>query len=198
MKLLKDELSIKLIVMGVIINFGLAAIVSVFKLPIYLDAIGTILVTLMLGYRAGILVGFIGFSLMTITGVGPFHIYFVGTQAVIALVTHFLAKGRMFSSFFRVIVSGVLIGIVAAIVSAPVIVYLFGGVEGNGAGLITAFLIKTGKTILESVVLKGLSIEPIDKTLQCLLVYRTLKAVNTKRLKAINSKLIQKNFLDEK
>jgi len=198
MRLLKDELSIKLIVIGIIVNFGIAALVSVLKLPLYLDAIGTILITLMLGWRAGVIAGIVGFTLMTITGIGPYHIYFIGTQAVIALVTHFMASKKMFNSVVKVVITGILMGLIAAIVSAPVITYHFGGVEGNGAGLVTAFLIKTGNTIMESVVYKGLSVEPLDKTIQCLLVFFTIKALSKKQLKNIESQLLNSNFLDDK
>lgn len=198
MRPLKDELSIKLIVVGIAINFGLAAIVSLLKLPLYLDAVGTVLVTLFLGWRAGALAGVVSFVLMTVTGIGPFHIYFSLTQVAIALFVHYMAWKQMFSTVARTIVVGAILGIICAIVSAPVIVYLFGGVEGNGAGLITAFLIKTGNTIMESVIYKGLSVEPIDKVTQCLLVYFTITSLSKRMLRKINSKLLDLNFLDEK
>lgn len=197
MKPLKDELSIKLIVAGIVINFGIAAIVSILKLPIYFDAVGTILVTLMLGWRAGAIAGTVGFILMTVTGIGPYHIYFIGTQIAIAVFTHFMADKKMFSSFPKVIVTGILMGLIAAIISAPVIVYFFGGVEGNGAGLVTAFLIKTGNTIMESVIYKGLSVEPFDKTIQCLVVFLTVKVLSKKQLNRIDSQLVKKNFLND-
>ena len=60
-------------------------------------------------------------------------------------------------------------GIVAAIVSAPVAVYLFGGVTGSGSALVTLFFVKTGHQLLDSVLLSGFSIEPIDKTIQMIL-----------------------------
>jgi len=197
MKPLKEELSIKLIVAGIIINFGIAALVSILKLPIYLDAVGTILVTLMLGWRAGAIAGAVGFVLMTVTGIGPYHVYFIGTQIAIAGFTHIMASKKMFSSFPKVIFTGILMGLIAAIISAPVIVYFFGGVEGNGAGLVTAFLIKTGNTIMESVIYKGLSVEPFDKTIQCLVVFITIKALSKKQLKRIGSPLLEKNFLSD-
>jgi energy-coupling factor transport system substrate-specific component len=61
------------------------------------------------------------------------------------------------------------LGLLAGIVSAPVIVFLFGGITGSGASLLVAFLLASGRTILKSVVLSGLAAEPLDKTLQCLL-----------------------------
>ena len=60
-------------------------------------------------------------------------------------------------------------GIVAAVVSAPVVVYLFGGVTGSGSGFVVAFFLKTGQQLMNSALLAGFTTEPIDKTLQVLL-----------------------------
>jgi energy-coupling factor transport system substrate-specific component len=54
-------------------------------------------------------------------------------------------------------------------VSAPVVVYLFGGVTGSGSAFVVAFFLKTGQQLLNSALLSGLTTEPIDKTLQVLL-----------------------------
>ena len=64
---------------------------------------------------------------------------------------------------------GVVTGIVSAIVSAPVVVYLFGGVTGSGSAFVVAFFLKTGQQLLKSALFAGLTTEPIDKTLQVLL-----------------------------
>ena len=53
--------------------------------------------------------------------------------------------------------------------SAPVVVYLFGGVTGSGSAFVVAFFLKTGQQLLKSALLAGLTTEPIDKTLQVLL-----------------------------
>jgi energy-coupling factor transport system substrate-specific component len=54
-------------------------------------------------------------------------------------------------------------------VSAPVVVYLFGGVTGSGSAFVVAFFLKTGQKLLDSAVFAGLTTEPVDKTLQVLL-----------------------------
>jgi energy-coupling factor transport system substrate-specific component len=68
-----------------------------------------------------------------------------------------------------VILYGVITGVVSAIVSAPVVVYLFGGVTGSGSAFVVAFFLKTGQQLLNSALLSGLATDPIDKTLQVLL-----------------------------
>lgn len=92
--------------------------------------------------------------------------WFCGTQAVIAIVAGIMASKGWFRTLPRTIVTGIVIGIAAGIVSAPVIIKLFGGITGSGSGFITSFLLASGKKVLDSVILTGLSCEPIDKTLQ--------------------------------
>lgn len=165
------------IVLFIIINLSIGSIVKALNFPLYLDSIGTILATLLLGWRAGAITGTVGFILMTVLGFHPFAIFFFGTQIAIALFVHFSARKGGFKTIYRTIVTGILLGIIAAIVSAPVIVYLFKGSTGNGASIVTGFFMKMGNQILESVVLSGVSIEPIDKTIQCVIAFLILKAI---------------------
>jgi energy-coupling factor transport system substrate-specific component len=69
----------------------------------------------------------------------------------------------------RVLAYGIVTGVVAALVSAPVVAYLFGGVTGSGSTFIVALFLKTGQQLMSAVLLSGLAAEPVDKTLQVLL-----------------------------
>jgi energy-coupling factor transport system substrate-specific component len=103
--------------------------------------------------------------------------YFSATQAAIAVVAGLFASCGWFRSIPRTIVTGICVGIVAAIMSAPVIIKLFGGITGSGSGFITAFLLASGKKIMESVILTGISCEPVDKTIQCLLAFWLIRTL---------------------
>ena len=75
-----------------------------------------------------------------------------------------------------VLVCGAITGVVAAIVSAPVVAYVFGGVTGSGSAFVVAFFLKTGEQLMNAVLLSGLAADPVDKVLQVLLaalLYRT-------------------------
>src|SRR5437868_2462621 len=82
---------IPLIAFGILLNLAPAAIVSALKLPVYVDAVGTILITLALGVRAGILTGVISFLVGGVTQ-NPVMPFFAGTQLVIALYVHWTAR----------------------------------------------------------------------------------------------------------
>jgi energy-coupling factor transport system substrate-specific component len=158
------------------INLTIGGIVSWLKLPIYLDTIGLIISTVLLGWRWGLLTGIVT------VGVGFFIInpYLPAYSAtLIALVgaTELLAKKFMFRSIGSSIVAGVILAIVAATVSAPVTAYLFGGVTASGADLLTALLRQTGQTVLQSVVLSGISSELVDKTVVSIAVCLIFRAL---------------------
>lgn len=178
--------------LAIAINIGIGALVKAFNLPLYLDSIGTILATLLLGWRVGAIVGILGFAFTSIF-INPFAIYFIGTQFSIALWIYFLGKKNFFKNIYRVLLSGLSLGVIAAIVSAPVIIYLFQGATGNGAAIVTSFFAKMGNQIINSVFLSGISIEPIDKTIQCISVYFILKSIPQDILKKFDIKNLTAN-----
>jgi energy-coupling factor transport system substrate-specific component len=190
----RGTLFLAVIPVGILINLGIGTLVHILKLPIFLDAIGTILVTVLVGIPAGISTGALSFLLGGLL-VNPVMPYFVGTQAAIAIFVGLMARAGFFRSVPKVILTGIPLGIVAAIASAPVIVGLFGGITGNGSGVITAFLLASGKSVLKSVILTGVSCEPIDKTLQCLLAFWLLKSLPRQiRRRFVDVGHLQRNF----
>ena len=166
------------------LNFAIGNVVYLVKLPIYLDSIGTILCALLIfpdrlaAIACAFIAGLIGIVLSGLV-INPFLPWFAGTVLAIALVSALLTANA--TNTFRarplpvpafagkVILYGIITGIAAAIVSAPVVVYLFGGVTGSGSTFVVAFFLKTGQQLMNSVLLTGFATEPIDKTLQVLL-----------------------------
>lgn len=168
------------------INIAIGAIVYALKLPLYVDAVGTILTSVLLGWIPGAIVGTLGFAVTSLT-INPLAIYFSGTQVAIALFVGLMNKKGFFKPGFRIVITGIGLGIVAAVVSAPVIVGLFEGVTGTGATFIVGYLASTGKTILQSVMLAGISIEPVDKTVQCLLALWIIRSLPKSVLSRFNA-----------
>jgi len=172
-----DYLVLAVIPVGIALNVGLGAVVIALRLPIYLDAVGTILVTALMGWRAGIAAGVMSFLLAAVL-VSPTYVYFVGTQAAIAVYVYVVCtRLGVLKSVWRVVVAGVGLGIVAGLVSAPVIVLVFGGASGSGRDLLTALLVSSGQQVLKAVALSGAASEPIDKTLQLMLAWSLLRSL---------------------
>ena len=165
------------------LNFAIGIIVYLTKLPVFLDSVGTILCALLIApdRRAAIvcafIAGFIGVVLSL--PINPFLPWFSLTVLAIALVSALLTARA--TQTFRarplavpafagwVVLCGVVTGVVAAIVSAPVVAYLFGGVTGSGSAFVVAFFLTAGQKLLQSTLYAGFTTEPVDKTLQVLL-----------------------------
>lgn len=172
------------------LNLALGGIVYLIKLPIYLDMVGTMLCALVLAtypkraFIAAAIAGVLSFVVGAVFN--PFLPWFSLTVVTVAALTAFvtarsanaLGTAPVASGPFigRVVGYGVLTGIVAAVVSAPVAVYLFGGVTGSGTALLIAFFMKPGNQLLNAALLSGFTAEPIDKTLQLLLAVLLYRA----------------------
>ncbi len=181
--------------MFIAFNVAIGGFVHIIKLPIYLDAIGTIVAAVMLGLVPAIVVGVFSFVLAAAL-ISPVYIWFSGTQAVIAIVVYLAARHLMiFRSAWRVVPSGILLGVITGIASAPIIVYLFGGVAGSGRDLITAGLISTGDQIYKAVLLSGAASEPVDKLLQMLIAFAVLRGLPKRALTPFANPVLERNNL---
>lgn len=188
-----DAKHVALMGMFIALNVAVGGVVHVAKAPIFLDAIGTVLAVMLLGLVPGAIVGVLSFVLAALL-INPVYIYFVGTQAVISLFIYFAAANfSAFKSLQRAVPMGLILGAVAGLVSAPVIVFVFGGVAGSGRDLITAGLMSTGQQVFKAVFLSGLASEPIDKLLQVLACFFILRSLPKRVLTQFRNPLLERN-----
>lgn len=82
-----------IIPMGIAINLAIGLTVSALKLPIFLDSIGTVLFTIICGWRVGATVGVLSFLVGGIAN--PLLPYFVFTQFTIAWVAGLSASHQV-------------------------------------------------------------------------------------------------------
>lgn len=192
----KKSLTLVFIPLAVGINLGIGALVQVLKLPIFLDSIGTIIATLLLGWRVGAVVGVIGFIVTSVT-IFPPAVYFSGTQIVIAIFIHFSGKRGGLKNISRSVITGIFLAVIAATVSAPVIYFLFGGITGNGISAFTIYLESIGFIKSKAVIISGISAELIDKTIQTVMSFFILKNVPLSLLKKFtNGSLVENRYFN--
>lgn len=121
-----------------------------------------------------LLVALVGILLIAIQAVnsGP-----VGAGLAIGLtvLVLILTALRVFPAL--VAVGGVLTGIVAAIVSAPIAAFAFGGVTGSGTDLLVALFEATGANILSAALGQGLVSDPFDKFVSFVVVWLILRGL---------------------
>jgi energy-coupling factor transport system substrate-specific component len=170
-----------LIPVAIAINIAIGQIVVLLKLPVFLDSIGTVLVGIICGPWAGALTGALA---NTIWGLfNPDSLPWWPVAFFIGLVAGFCANAGLFKNWWKVILSGFLIALTAAIVSTPISVLLYGGITASGSSFITAYLLQTGQGVLSAVLSTGFLVEPVDKITTAMLAFAIVQGLS-KRLVA--------------
>jgi len=84
---------------------------------------------------------------------------------------------RRDSGAVLVLAAGLLTGLVAAVVSAPIAAYVFGGVTGFGGDAIIAAFRAAGDSLYQATLKQGLLSDPLDKMIEFLLAFLILAAL---------------------
>lgn len=184
---IKDDftmLALLIIPVTVAINFVGGQLASVLKLPFYLDAIGTIFGAMLCGPWVGAVIGLVT---NIVTGIAnPVNFSFIPVSITIGLVTGFLARKNMFSTWWKWIISMLLMGISSIIVAAPIIVYLYGGITGGGTSVVTAALMATGTNIWTSVIGSDGLFNILDRIVSFAVSYLIIKVIPARTLIKFN------------
>ena len=103
---------------AIVVNIVIGQLVSLLKLPIFLDSIGTILVGVLAGPIAGGLTGLLTNLIWGIIS-SPVAAAFSPVAMVIGIVAGLCARYGLFKSWWLAIIAGVIITIFNAIVAVP-------------------------------------------------------------------------------
>jgi energy-coupling factor transport system substrate-specific component len=169
MRLLKGP-AVGAIVLGAALNGAIGLIVQFAKLPIYLDLVGSILVSLLYGPLVGTMAAIVG--ILVVGSMNPLAIAYVGTAVGVTVAAWYLKRLGYGNGWFKTIALGTLVlGPLSSILSIPVTTYLFGGVTFVGSDYITALFRAGGASLLESVSTGAFLFDALDKGLTSALVY---------------------------
>ncbi|MCX6142200.1 MAG: hypothetical protein NTZ35_03175 [Ignavibacteriales bacterium] len=152
------------------LNLTAGQITAALKIPLYLDSIGTILVAVLVGPWSAIICGSAANLLAAAFG-NPSMIFFIPVVIVIGAFTGFLARKGWFRKWYLVVIGGILQGVLAALVSAPISAYVFGGVMMAGTDFLVLYFRSVGNNLLNSVIYQGLASDPVDKLVSFLIVF---------------------------
>jgi energy-coupling factor transport system substrate-specific component len=164
-----------LVLAFVALNLTVGGLVSWLKLPVYLDSLGIVMATILIGWRYGVLCAVLTCLLGFFSR--PYLPFYTGTSIAIALTVELLRRRNMYRNLGYAILAALILAVVAALCSAPVTAIVFGGVTASGSDLMTAFIRGTGRSLLQSVLISGLSSEPVDKTLVTLVAFFSLRGL---------------------
>jgi energy-coupling factor transport system substrate-specific component len=178
-KRFKEDLTTTTIVLmsiAIVINMVAGQLVSMLKLPIYLDSIGTVLVGLLAGPWAG---GLTGLLTNLIWGMitSPVAAAFSPVAMVIGITAGLCAKYGLFKTWWLAIISGVIIAVFNAVAAVPIKLYMFGGISGSGADFITSYMLALGKDLFGSVIVTVFTSNLIDKVATAILAWGIVKAL---------------------
>jgi energy-coupling factor transport system substrate-specific component len=176
--------SLVLMAVAIAINISVGYLVgSVLKIPIYMDSIGTVLVGALVGPWAGAVTGMLANIIWGLT-IGPTsNIAFFYVAGVIGLMAGFFGARGWFSSkgspktLGLSALAGILTGIVAAILSAPMAYFVFGGTTGGGTDLLVVAFREMTNNVFTAVLGQGIVSDPLDKTITYIVVWAILLAV---------------------
>ena len=168
--------TVVLMSIAIVINIVGGQLVSILKLPIFLDSIGTVLVGLLAGPWAG---GLTGLLTNLIWGMisSPVAAAFSPVAMAIGITAGLCAKYGLFKTWWLAIISGVIITVFNAIVAVPIRLYMFGGITGSGADFITSYMLALGKDLFGSVVISVFTANLIDKVVTAVLAWGIVKAL---------------------
>jgi energy-coupling factor transport system substrate-specific component len=171
-----------LIPIAVAINIIGGQIIALLKLPIYLDAIGTLLVAILAGVWPGIITGVLSNGINAIFA--PDFFPFTIVAIFLAIAAGLLSRAGMFRTIPKAVISALIIAVVATVTAAPIVAYVFGGVTGSGSTAIVAALQAGGSSLLEASVLTSLLTDVVDKSLSVAVCYIIIKSLPSRYLVA--------------
>jgi hypothetical protein len=120
------------------------------------------------------------FNSVTGFGTGAFVLSEVAFAVVVAAFT-VLAAWALFvrrdTGAVLALVAGLVTGVAAAVVSAPIAAYVFGGVTGFGGDAVIAAFRAAGASLYQATLAQGLLSDPLDKMLTCLLAFLVVAAL---------------------
>jgi energy-coupling factor transport system substrate-specific component len=176
---------------AITLNVTIGSVAHLLALPIGLDSVGIMLVAVLLQgslWRAFLTAALVGFVSFFVGGllINPLLPWLSLTALAGAAYGAFIVRGRIddelsgkggaYVSALKALALGVGWGIVAALVSAPVVIYFFGDVTGSGATLILGSQNRTHHHLLNAALLTGVAVEASDKALQMLIVLVVARA----------------------
>ena len=172
-----STLTLVMIPVAIAINIAVGQLIYTLKIPLYLDSVGTILVGVLAGPWAGAVTGLLSNLIWGLTGLNVIYAPFATVAAVIGALAGLFSDAGWLRAWWKVILAGLITGLTAAILSAPISAYVFGGVTGAGTDVIVAIFRGMGFGILPSTFAQGVSSDPLDKAISFLVVWLIVQAL---------------------
>ena len=177
MKSLKEDFSLMsslLIPVAVAINFTGSLIVSSLKLPLFLDTIGTVFISLVAG-------PWVGSVTAIITSIAEYFA-FIPVAICNALVVGVLAKMRTKNLVIKTIIVSLALASASIIVSIPIIIKVYGGFTGNASSAVVVLFKSIGFSLEQAVAIATMLTEAADKIVTTVISILIIKSMSDRYL----------------
>lgn len=160
-----------LVPVAVGINYIGKLFAGVLKLPLWLDAIGTVLASMLAGPVIGGLSGLINNIIYGLT-MDPISFVYALTSVFIGLVAGIMAYKGWISSWGKAVVIGLAVGLTAVVISTPLNVAFWGGQTGNVWGdIVFGYVLQGTQSVWLASFLDELVVDLPDKLITVLVAY---------------------------
>lgn len=171
-----------MIPIGIAVNFVVGSIITLLKLPLYLDCIGTIIVGALCGVWPGVIVGLITNILNAIAD--PTILFYAPLNMAFGVLAAFLSKKGWFKNFGLTLLSSIFFAFIGGGIGSLITWVLYGFDFGSGrTAIVSVPLYETlhvSKYIAQFI--GETAIDLIDKVATVIICFFILKAFPTRFL----------------
>jgi energy-coupling factor transport system substrate-specific component len=155
--------AVMLVALGAAVDVLGGWVAGLLHVPVFLDTIGTFVVAAVLGPWWGAAAG-VGNNVVSALFNGPSSAPFAVVSVAVALVWGYglrtFGMGRNAWTFFAL---NLVVALVAAVISSPIVLVVYGGATGHASDAITAAFELAGKSLASAVLVSNLVLNAADK-----------------------------------
>lgn len=152
----------------VVLNMAGAYVAQMFRIPIYLDSIGTILVAALLGPGLGLTAACLSGLLNGITS-DPYAFYFIPSGMITGFAAGILFKFGWFRKW-KLPLGVLFLTVPGTLVSSCISAFLFGGVTSSGSSVLVQVLHHMGCGLVASAFIAQIMTDYLDRLVSVVLV----------------------------
>lgn len=164
-----------LIPLAVAINLIGGQIALALKLPLYLDAIGTIVVSAIMGPWVGAISGILSSFITSIISGNLLDTLFGLCNVASALIIGFMARYGKMKTVPQIVFAVIAISLANALLGTPIGVVVYGGIQGSGVDVAVAALLAMGQDLMSARFWSSLPTNLVDKGIAVVVACMILK-----------------------
>lgn len=163
------------VALGIVLNIAGAFIALNLRLPVYMDSIGTIMISALLGPVYGITTGLLG-SIISGIFFDIYSLYYAPVQILTGLMAGILFKSA-WPKGIKMPVGALCLSFPTSIVSSIITAFIFGGITSSASSYIVQILSKLGVGLTLSCFIVQIITDYADKFIGAVIVMGVLRTM---------------------